>query len=134
MKDNTGDRVAGRVDEMWVIREQPAGDGNGPDQIGGLRHFHVGSVGGEIHGADAQRDGVRGRVNFLIEDNADCDGVMHAALHEAALLFDGTAHVALRLWGGFLREGARGTTGGNHGDKQETGDHETPHETREGSN
>jgi len=33
MKDNTGDRVSRRrVDEMRVIGEQPAGDGNGPDQ------------------------------------------------------------------------------------------------------
>jgi len=94
MKNNTGDRVAGGVDEMRVIGEQPAGDGNGPDQVRRLRHFHVGSVGGKIHGADAKRDGVRGCVNFLIEDNADCDGVMHAALHKAGALLDGAAHVA----------------------------------------
>ena len=41
MKDNAGDCVAGCVDEMRVIGKQPAGDGNAPDQVRRLRHFHV---------------------------------------------------------------------------------------------
>jgi hypothetical protein len=69
---------------------------------------------------------VRGGVNFLIEDDARCDGMMHAALHETVVLLDGAAHVALRLLRGFLREGACGTGGGDSGYEKETGDHETP--------
>jgi len=53
----------------------------------------------------------------LIENDARCNGVMHAALHKAAVLFDSAAHVALRLWRGVLGEDARRTGGGNSGDK-----------------
>ena len=58
MENGARDGVARGINQFWVIREKPAGDRDRPDEVWWLGHFHVGSVGGEIHRADAQRDGV----------------------------------------------------------------------------
>jgi hypothetical protein len=68
-----------------------------PFEIGRLRHFHVTGVGGEVHWADADDDGVA--IYLLFELHAFGHGVMHAALHEPAVLH--VVHVVGSV-GGFV--------------------------------
>lgn len=90
------------------------------------------SVSGEIHGADAESDGVRSGVCFLVEDDALCDKVMHAALHEAAASFVGAVHVTAGRGGSFLCGSEIGNRGGKGGDENKTGKHEAPREIEGG--
>ena len=84
MKDAAGNGVAVGIDKLWGIGEEPAVDGDLPFEVGRLGHFHVAGVRGEVHWADADNDGVT--VDFLFELDAFSHGMVHAALHEAAVL------------------------------------------------
>jgi len=132
MENFACDGISGGVDEMRVVRQQPPSHGSGPSEIGRLRHLHVRSVSGQIHGADAESDSVRSGVNFLVEDDALCDKVMHAALHEAAAGFVGAVHVTARRCGSFLCGSEIGNCGGKCGDENETGKHGAPREIEGG--
>src|SRR5580692_7871502 len=103
MENAAGDGGALGVDELWRICEKPAVDWNLPLEIGRLRHLHVTGVGGQVHRADAYDDGVA--VDFLLELDAFGYGVMHAALHEAAVLH--VVHVVGSI-GGFVLGQERG--------------------------
>jgi hypothetical protein len=84
MKHAAGHNVADGVDELWRVGENPAIDGNLPDQIRGLRHFHMTGVRRQIHRADAYGNCVA--IDLLLQLHAFGHRVVHAALHEAAML------------------------------------------------
>jgi hypothetical protein len=84
-----------------MISEKPPVEWDLPDQIRRLRHFHVAGVRGKIHGANAKSGGVRHGVNFRVQRDALRQRVMHAFLHEAAMMV--VLHAHLRLGGFFLR-------------------------------
>ena len=66
VKDGSGNFVPGGIHEPRMIRHEPTVERNLPHLIRGLRHFHVAGVRGEIHRADAERDGMRGSVHFCL--------------------------------------------------------------------
>jgi len=92
-----------------VIGEEPAGQRDGPDEIGRLGHFHVGSVGWESQGADAEGDDVRTLIGYCVEGDSLCDGVMHSALHEAVVGVGvlQVGHVVIWSGSGLLRGAGR---------------------------
>jgi len=95
----SGNSTAVRIDEPGTIGKKPAFERYRPNQIRRLRHFHVIGVRRQIHRAHAQRNGVRIRIHIRIERHAFCHSVVHAALHECAMM-----RVPCRL---FLRDAER---------------------------
>src|ERR1700681_1647795 len=85
-----------------MVGEEPAGNWDGPDEVGRLGHFHVGSVGGEGYGANAESDDVRVLIGFGVEGDALCDVMVHAALHEAVVRMLHLRHVVIGS-GGLVR-------------------------------
>ena len=106
-----------------MIREEPAGHRNCPGEIGRLGHFHVRSVGGQVHGTDAERDDVGTLIGLSVERDALRDGVMHSALHESVVAV-GMLHLGHVVIGngGLLRRTLRR----KEKKKEKTGTHRAP--------
>src|SRR6185295_5037482 len=86
MEDAAGNGLAVGVDEFGRVGKDPTVEIDSPVDVGRLRHFHVAGVGGKTHGAFAENDSASGKVEPGVERDAFGNDVMHAALHEAAVV------------------------------------------------
>src|SRR5256885_16087501 len=111
VQNRPGNGVARLVNQFRMISKEPAGHRDRPNKIGRLRYFHMRSVRGKSHRADAKNNSVRFLIGFGVQRDAFSDAVMHSALHEPIVVRVAALHVGhigSGSGGGLWRRSRRG--------------------------